>query len=110
MRYEQLVTDRGTFEVSVPNSTMDGDGFYVSYNAHDTAIYGSDTTALVFGQMQRFFILAGDHRAQYAELIPGGFGACLDYFKAHPDLAHERSDSVDDIPGFEPASPSSYTP
>ncbi|GJD91630.1 hypothetical protein BHAOGJBA_5178 [Methylobacterium hispanicum] len=103
MRYEQLRTDRGTFELAVPNTRTEGDGFYVSYNSQDTATYSSDTTALIFGQMQRFFILSGDHRAQYAELVPNGFEACLDYYKANPDQAHERSDAVDDIPGYEPA-------
>lgn len=110
MRYEQLVTDHGTFQISVPNKTMEGDGFYVSYNDHDTSIYGSDTTALVFGQMQRFFILTGDHRPQYAELIAAGFEACLDYYKANSDLAHGYSDRVDDIPGFEPSSTAPFTP
>ena len=53
-----------------PNSTTDGDGFFVSYNSRDAAIYGADTTALVVGQMQKFYILDGDHRLQYAPLIP----------------------------------------
>jgi hypothetical protein len=75
-----------------PNALMHGDGFYVSYNAHDYAVYGSDTTALVFGQMQMFYILNGDHRAPYAELVSRGFDACLDYFKANIDRINHRSD------------------
>ena len=114
MRYEELRTDRGTFQLSIPNTTIDGDGFYVSYNDYDTAIYGAATTALVFGQMQRFFILTGDHRPQYLELMQDGFHACLDYFKSQP--AHRMSDSVDDpilypdAPAEEQASPSPFAP
>jgi len=49
------------------------EGFYVSYNDNDIDVYGCKTTALVLGQMQRFFILNGDHRKQYAEIIKHGF-------------------------------------
>ncbi len=94
MRYEELRTDRGTFQLSIPNTTIQADGFYVSYNDYDTHIYGAATTALVFGQMSRFFILKGDHRPQYLELMQDGFHACLDYFKTQQ--AHPMSDSVDD--------------
>lgn len=78
------------------NSTIYGDGFYVSYNDYDTGpeLYGCDTTALVFGQMQAFYILNGDHRAAYAALIPQGYEACLDYFKANIERANIRSDRL----------------
>ncbi|ABQ28941.1 hypothetical protein [Acidiphilium cryptum] len=69
-----------------PNLILNGNGFYVSYNDFDRGIYGGDTTALVLGQMERFFILNGDHRGQYAppdrarlrclsRLFPGQHGA-----------------------------------
>jgi hypothetical protein len=115
MRHEVIHTDRGSFQLSVPNTNINGDGFYVSYNNHDVDIYGSDTTALVFGQMQRFFILNGDHRRQYMDLIPQGFAACLDYYKANPDRQNFRSDRTDDpilgldSPGEEDA-PSPFRP
>lgn len=51
---------------------MDGktyEGFYVSYNSHDRDSYGDVTTALVLGQMQKFFILNGDHRAGIQPLL-----------------------------------------
>jgi hypothetical protein len=68
------------------------DGFYVSYNSYDRAIYGDVTTALVLGQMQKFYILTGNHSEQYKELINKGFSKCLDYFKANINQAHRYSD------------------
>lgn len=61
------------------NSTIDGDGFYVSHNDHDVApsLYGGETTALVLGQMEKFYILNGDHREAYTALISSGYEACL---------------------------------
>lgn len=55
-------------------------GFYVSYNSHDINIYGDITTALVVGQMQKFYILNGDHRKEYAKIMNDGFEKCMDYF------------------------------
>jgi ABC-type sugar transport system substrate-binding protein len=83
------------FPVFVPNSIIDGDGFYVSYNDYDTSIYGCDTTALVFGQMQKFYILNGDHRSGYAPLIDEGFDACLAFFEAHIAEIHRCSERVE---------------
>ncbi len=91
------------FRFPVPNTTIDGNGFYISYNDVDTDIYGSDTTALVFGQMEKFYILKGDHRAQYMPLITDGFDACLSYYKEHIEDAHERSDKLDTTAGIDPA-------
>lgn len=113
MRYELILTKSGPMQLSIPNETIQADGFYVSYNDTDYDIYGSDTTALVFGQMERFFILNGDHRRQYLDLMKDGFHACLDYFKTLP--ANHRSDSVDDpilyrdVPTIELTATSSYT-
>lgn len=70
------------------------DGFYISYNSYDTDIYGSVTTALVLGQMQQFFILNGDHRKQYAEVIKQGFDACLKYYKKNIADSHPYSDKL----------------
>ena len=78
-----------------PNLVIEGDkddilldskiykGFYVSYNTVDRREYGCDTTALVLGQMQKFYILNGDHRIEYSKIIEQGFQKCLDYFKEH---------------------------
>ncbi len=78
----------------IPNSVIDGQGFYVSHNNHDHAIYGGETTALVLGQMERFYILKGDHRQAYRAIIGRGFDVCLDYFKRHPELAHPYSNKL----------------
>ena len=80
--------------IPTPNTIESGDGFYVSYNDVDGEIYGSDTTALVLGQMERFHILNGDHRRQYAEIIPDGLDACLAYFREHEDQINKRSDRL----------------
>lgn len=69
-------------------------GFYISYNNYDIAIYGCVTTALVLGQMQKFFILKGNHQKQYAELIEQGFDRCLDYYKNNIADSHHRSDKI----------------
>jgi hypothetical protein len=85
-------TECGVFAVNYPNSVMEGEGFYVSHNDRDLVAYGSQTTALIVGQMEKFYILKGDHRAGYVTLIPRGFATCLDYFKRHSDLVHRYSD------------------
>lgn len=95
MHYATIQTQFGPYAVPVPNTTIDGSGFYISYNDHDTGIYGSDTTALVLGQMEKFYILKGDHRAQYLPLIDQGFDACLAYFKANAQDVHKHSDKID---------------
>ena len=71
------------------------DGFYVSYNNYDRAIYGDVTTALVLGQMQKFYILNGNHSEQYKELIGQGFFKCLEYFKANINQANQFSDKIE---------------
>jgi len=67
--------------------------FYVSYLS-DEGWYGSDTTALVVGQMQRFYILNGDFREQYSELIPQGFKACYDFFKDNLEHRNEKNRDI----------------
>jgi hypothetical protein len=81
-----------------PNTIIEGNGFFVSHNDVDTHIYGGVTTALVLGQMERFYILMGDHRKQYGPLIPQGFESCLAYFRENIGLSSERSDPLDDMP------------
>ena len=78
----------------VPNSAIDGNGFYISYNDHDTSVYDCDTTALVFGQMQKFYILNGDHRSGYLPLVDKGFGACLTYFEENVGDINKYSERV----------------
>ena len=87
------------FPVVIPNQVKDYTDFYISYNNYDTGIYGCDTTALVIGQMEKFFILKGDHRKLYDDLANAGFRACLKYFFDNIDVMHRFSDipSVRDI-------------
>lgn len=68
------------------------DGFYVSYNHHDIATYGDVTTALVLGQMQKFYILNGNHSEAYKKLEKAGFLKCMDYFKQHISQINKYSD------------------
>lgn len=70
------------------NKTED---FYISYLPDDRD-YGCITTALVKGQMQHFYILNGDHRKEYAELISKGFDSCLDYFRKNIELKNKYSE------------------
>lgn len=74
-----------------PNTTMNGKGFYVSFNQMDWAIYGDVTTALVDNQMVNFFILNGDHRKNYKELIPLGWDACMKYYRDNINLINKYS-------------------
>lgn len=81
--------------IPVFNSTLHGEGFYLSYNPI-TRDYGCVTTALVVGNCEKFLILSGDHREQYAPLVSQGFDACLEYFKANIDKAHKYSDKLEE--------------
>lgn len=78
-----------------PNFVDNYDGFYISYNAIDIGVYECDTTALVIGQMEKFYILNGDHRKDYARFAERGLDACLDYFRANMESrVNKRSDKL----------------
>lgn len=68
--------------------------FYISYNDYDNSLYGSDTTALVTGNGNHFYILNGDHRKQYGEVASGGVEACLKYFQDNIHLINKRSETL----------------
>jgi hypothetical protein len=74
------------------NTIVNGDGFYVSHNDYDQAIYGGQTTGIVIGQMQGFYILNGDHREAYLPLISQGLAACIEYFYANIGRVNKFSD------------------
>jgi hypothetical protein len=85
--------------VVVNNSPIEMDfkiyeGFFISYNNYDINLYGCITTALVLGQMQKFYILNGDHRKQYEEIIEQGFHKCLSYYKDNINNANKYSDTL----------------
>lgn len=85
-----------TVPVMQYNSTVHGEGFYVSHNDRDVSpsMYGAETTALVLGQMEKFYILNGDHREAYTALIGSGYEACLNYFKANLAVINKRSEQL----------------
>lgn len=89
------------FPIHIPNSVIEGDGFYVSYNDVDTHWYGCDTTALVLGEMEHFYILNGDHTKQYQRLIPQGLESCLEYFKNNKDIMNKYSEEIVEKEGEE---------
>lgn len=76
-----------------------GENWYVSYNNRDTAIYGSDTTALVLEQPTKFLILNSNHIAQYAEIFASGgdYYDCMAYFVAHHCQQSKHSDNWDEL-------------
>lgn len=73
------------------------DGFYISFNNYDYDIYGDVTTALVLGQMEKFFILNGDHTEAYRYLIKGGFAPCMDYFRQNAKQINKFSDKHEEV-------------
>ena len=82
------------------NEVIEGSGFYISYNASPI---GCDSplgeTALVTQPAHgrgEFLILNGDHRAQYALLLPQGYAACLVYYQScAPELRSRWSEDKD---------------
>lgn len=83
------------FSFLIPNVVVYGEGFYVSYNDYDISIHGSDTTALVPELYCEFFVLNGDHRDGYANLMSQGFDACFEYFLANIDRIGKYSSKPD---------------
>jgi hypothetical protein len=45
--------------------------------------------------MTRFFILNGNHREQYRDLVSKGWDACLEYFRENKDQWNERTNNPD---------------
>lgn len=82
-----------------PNTVMRkaSSDFYISYNHTDVEIYGCDTTALVVGQMEAFYILNGNHLDNYRSLIDQGFEACLEYFKANIDQMNKHRNTPNEF-------------
>lgn len=74
------------------NLTLQGQGFYVSYNWQDVSIYGDVTTALVDEVMVKFYILNGNRRDEYRKLLPLGWNACYQYFLDNIHLKNKFSD------------------
>ena len=79
----------------IPNTVEQKDGFYISYNDSDVDIYGCDTTALVIGQMEKFYILNGDHRHKYSTLST--LDECISYYRANLGISNRRSDPLPSV-------------
>jgi hypothetical protein len=73
-----------------PNVLLEGEGFEISYNpgnyfglssfSRDTG--GAETALMKDG---KYFILNGDYRKDYEELVDKGFEACIKFYLAqHP--------------------------
>jgi len=86
--------------IPTPNSiNINEEHWHVSYN-NQIAIYGTDTTALVLGQLEYFIILNGDHRKGFQNAIDSRkcrlsvtkLGACLAYARSNKDALNKRSD------------------
>ena len=91
--------------IGIPNKTISGNGFYISYNNYDVDIYGNDTTALVYDYQngingEDFFILNGDHRQEYINLIPKGFKACFEYFISQSENINKYSQTNHQYPNL----------
>lgn len=75
------------------NNTDDKIDCYISYNFGDISIYGTDTTAIVIGQMQRFYILKGNHFENLKNLT--NFKDCIEYYLNNLNSIHKMSDKYD---------------
>jgi hypothetical protein len=86
------------FPILISNTVIESEkeDFYISYNAYDRMTYGSDTTALVYGEMQHFLILNGDHRKGYAKIIDKGYKACTEYFKENIHRKNKYSENINE--------------
>lgn len=65
------------------------EGYYISYNTRDKLYYGSDTTAIVIGQMQLFLILRGDHTQNYSNK---SLAQLFQYYKDNIHLSVKSDD------------------
>lgn len=94
----------GVTDLDIEVSGKKFHGFYVSYN-EDSYMYGNDTTALVLGQMELFFVLNGNHKKQYQDIVNQNpenmdqcFDKCYSYFKSNVSLKSKYSDTdIEDI-------------
>jgi hypothetical protein len=62
---------------------------YISFNFKDDYVYGNETTAIVIGQMQRFYILNGNH---FEKLENMSTLEALKYFQNNKESHNKLSD------------------
>lgn len=75
------------------NQVFESKDHYISFNFGDIYIYGCETTAIVIGQMQRFYILNGDHRENLKNKT---LEESIEYFLAHQELKNKNSNNYDE--------------
>ena len=63
---------------------------YISYNNHDTAGYGCDTTALCINETSQFLILNGNHSSEYNNC--NTLQDCINYFYLNIEQANPKSE------------------
>lgn len=78
--------------IPVPNITYEKKGYYISYNAVDSRIYGDVTTAIVVGDAEKFYVLLGNHREALTKM--SCLEDCLTYFATHPEAHSKYSDKL----------------
>ncbi|MGV8130555.1 MAG: hypothetical protein ACP5N7_00465 [Candidatus Pacearchaeota archaeon] len=75
------------------NEFLQGKGFYISYNSCPWAGFqffesdnrSSETALVKEGKNKKFYILNGDFRKEYEQLIDKGFNACKTFYKKNID-------------------------
>lgn len=71
-----------------PEESNDREDFYISYNPDTRGIdfmRGDEPLETAIVKDDKYYILNGDFRAEYEEVIDKGFDACLRVYKAHKD-------------------------
>lgn len=71
-----------------PNIVSDKKDYYISYNPVDIAVYGDVTTAIVIGQMEKFYILNGNHYKELSDMK--SLEKCMAYFYEHNDSINKK--------------------
>lgn len=74
------------------NVMLEMDGFWISYNPNTDT--GAETALCKDGN---YYILLGDFRKQYEQLVDKGFNACLKFFKENLDKKSSWSDGVEGV-------------
>ena len=80
------------------NNCLYGEGFYISYNPgnFDIAMFASDAGAeTAICKEGKFYILNGDFRDEYEELIEKGFDACISFFLSNLDKVSSWSNEYE---------------
>jgi hypothetical protein len=67
------------------NCYLQGDTFHVSYNMHPS-LWGDEGEETALVKDGNYYILLGDFRDEYEQLIDEGFEACKKFFDSKPEL------------------------